>query len=40
MSLMQRFATERHGPERQAEAVIAFGGFLDSLGVTVVAGRH
>ena len=33
-SLMQRFATSATGPERQAEAVIAFGGFLESLGVS------
>jgi predicted permease len=39
MSLVQRFATSTSGPQRQAEAVIAFGGFLESLGVSVVEGR-
>ena len=39
MSMVQRFAHELTEPERQAEAVIAFGGFLESLGVPLVAGR-
>ena len=39
MTLLQRFAKNTAEPERQAEAVIAFGGYLEALRVPLVAGR-
>jgi hypothetical protein len=37
--MVQRFATNLSEPERQAEAVITMGGYLETLGVSIVAGR-
>ena len=37
--MVQRFATEPGGIERQAEAVIAFAGYLEALRVALVDGR-
>lgn len=39
LSLVQRYARSPSEPERQAEAVIAFAGYLESLQVPLVAGR-
>ena len=39
MTLLQRFAKNTAEPERQAEAVIAFDGYLEALRVPLVAGR-
>ena len=39
ITMVQRFATNLSDPERQAEAVITFGGYLETLGVSIVAGR-
>jgi putative ABC transport system permease protein len=40
MSMVQRFSTGVGQPDRQAEAVIAFAGFLDTLRVPLIAGRY
>ena len=39
ISMVQRFALNPSEPERQAEAVIAFSGYLESLRVPLLAGR-
>lgn len=39
ITMVQRFATNLSEPERQAEAVITMGGYLETLGVSIVAGR-
>jgi putative ABC transport system permease protein len=39
INMVQRFATSASDPERQAEAVITVGGYLEALGVSIIAGR-
>jgi putative ABC transport system permease protein len=39
INMVQRFSTSLSEPERQAEAVITLGGYLEALGVSIVAGR-
>jgi hypothetical protein len=39
VTLVQRFAASLAEPERQAEAVVTMGGYLEALGVSIVAGR-
>jgi putative ABC transport system permease protein len=39
MTIVQRFVKNTADPERQAEASIAFEGYLEALGVPLVAGR-
>ena len=39
MTMVQRYATNDAEPDRQAEAVIAFDGYLETLGVSLVAIR-
>ena len=40
MLMVQRFSADDGGPQRQAEAMIALGGYLDALRVPLVAGRY
>jgi predicted permease len=40
ISMVQRFSTGPGEPERQAEAIIAFAGYVDTLRVPLVAGRY
>jgi putative ABC transport system permease protein len=39
INMVQRFATSLSDRERQAEAVITMGGYLETLGLAIVAGR-